>query len=238
MAAAKKTTKKATAVKTGSTTAGTKKSVSKTTSSKKATVKKTKAVPAKATSKKEVKNTSPKKAAAPKATKAVKKAEPKKAEKKEVVKTTKKTVAPKKTDVFRCPISGIPVKAEKPNLSDKTLAKLKELLIEERVRHLAQMDELTQEAVDMITDREAGDTQFDEESGEGDSVAVERERTLFLAAEAQNTVDQIDRALGRMKDHSYGLCVPSGRRISVPRLEALPWTEVCVDCKARSERRR
>lgn len=232
MAAAKKTTKKATAVKAGSTKAGTKKSVSKTTSSKKATVKKTKTAPAKATTKKDVKKP------APKMTKVVKKAEPKKAEKKEVVKTPKKLVAPKKPDVFRCPISGIPVKAEKPNLSDKTLAKLKELLIEERVRHLAQMDELTQEAVDMITDREAGDTQFDEESGEGDSVAVERERTLFLAAEAQNTVDQIDRAFNRMKEHTYGLCVPSGRRISVPRLEALPWTEVCVDCKARSERRR
>ena len=111
----------------------------------------------------------------------------------------KKIAVPKVPDVFRCPISGMPVKAEKPNLTEKTLSKLKELLIEERVRHLAQADELAQEAVDLITDREAGDTQFDEESGEGDSVAVERERSLFLSAEAHNTVKKIYRALERMK---------------------------------------
>src|SRR5690606_24800310 len=99
----------------------------------------------------------------------------------------------------------------------------------ERERNVAQADELAQEAVDMITDREAGDTQFDEESGEGDSVAVERERTLFLAAEARNTVEQIDRALERIKNGTYGVCVPSSRRISVAKLEALPWTKVCID---------
>ncbi len=231
MAAAKKPAKKVVAGKTASKKSAAKKPVKKpaTKTATKAAVKKT-TTQTKATAKKTV----------------TKKAEPKKAPAKKVetksskstTQTAKKVTPPKQPDVFRCPISGIPVKAEKPNLSDKNLAKLKELLIEERVRHVAQAEELAQEAVDMIADREAGDTQFDEESGEGDSVAVERERTLFLAAEAQNTVAQIDRALERMKNKTYGLCVPSGRRISVPRLEALPWTEVCVDCKARSERRR
>lgn len=146
--------------------------------------------------------------------------------------------APKKPDVFRCPISGIPVKPDKPNLSDKTLAKLKEILLEERSKLVLQADDLAQEAVALVADREGGDTQFDEESGEGDSIAVERERTLFLSAEALSVVEEIDKALERMKKKSYGLCAPSGRRINVARLEALPWTTVCVDCKARSERPR
>lgn len=149
-----------------------------------------------------------------------------------------KKEAPKKPDVFRCPISGIPVKPEKPNLSDKTLAKLKDLLLEERQRLIEQAEELAQEAVDLVADREGGDTQFDEESGEGDSIAVERERTLFLSSSALATVEEIDKALERMKNKTYGLCSPSSRRINVARLEALPWTTVCVDCKARSERPR
>ena len=144
----------------------------------------------------------------------------------------------KKGGIFRCSVSGLPVKSEKPNLNPKTLQKLKDLLIEDRVKHLTQAVELEQEAADLIEDREAGDTQFDEESGEGDSVAVERERTLFLSAEAYNTVKQIDRALIRIEEGTYGVCVPSSRRLPVARLEALPWTEVCVDCKSRSERRR
>lgn len=236
MPAAKKTTK--TNTKTAKASATSKKaavkkpakaSAKKETSATKA-VKKTKASPQEA-------KKATKKAASSK-TSSVKKVEKKAPAKKAA---TAEKAAPKKvvkTDVFRCPISGIPVKAEKPNLTDKTLEKLRELLLEERVKHVAQAAELHSEAVDMIVDREAGDTQFDEESGEGDSVAVERERTLFLAAEAENTVELIDAALERMKKGTYGLCSPSSRRISVARLEALPWTEVCVDCKARSERRR
>jgi len=193
-----------------------------------------------AATKKAVKKAEPKKTAAKTASKkeAPKKLAAKKSEVKSKSKAVKTQEAPSKNGVFRCSVSGLPVKSEKPNLNPKTLQKLKELLIEERIKHLAQADELELEAAELIADREAGDTQFDEESGEGDSIAVERERTLFLSAEAHNTVKQIDRALERIKDGSYGVCVPSSRRLPVARLEALPWTEVCVDCKARSERRR
>ena len=37
---------------------------------------------------------------------------------------------------------------------------------------------------------------------------------------------------------TYGVCLPAGRRINLERLEALPYAETCVDCKARAERRR
>ena len=95
-----------------------------------------------------------------------------------------------------------------------------------------------QEAESLANDREGGDTQFDEESGEGDTFNVERERDLLLSATARQIVDEIDRALERMKNKTYGVCVPAGRRISLERLDALPYAETCVECKARAERRR
>ena len=55
---------------------------------------------------------------------------------------------------------------------------------------------------------------------------------------ARQIVDAIDRALKRMDAGTYGVCVPAGRRLSVERLEAIPYAEECVDCKARAERRR
>ena len=162
--------------------------------------------------------------------------------KKTATKATPKKVAvkekAKKQDgSFRCTVSGIVVKSEKPNISEKTLLKLKDLLLEERVKHANQMEDLLQDADDLIADREGGDTVFDEESGEGDSVAVERERSLYLAAETKRTLDQIDSALERIKNKTYGVCGPSSRRISVDRLSAIPWTDICFDCKTRSERR-
>ena len=60
----------------------------------------------------------------------------------------------------------------------------------------------------------------------------------MLSANANQAVEEIDRALERMDDGTYGLCAPAGRRIVVARLEAIPWAETCVDCKQRVERPR
>ena len=99
-------------------------------------------------------------------------------------------------------------------------------------------DELTAEADLLASEREQGDTQFDEESGEGDTLSVERERDLALSTAARQTVDDIAKALARMDDGSYGYCEVCGDRIPVPRLEAIPWADQCVKCKSRGERRR
>lgn len=196
-----------------------------------------------------------KKAAAP-AKLAVKKAAPakkepaKKASAKSVAKNVPKKVAPvKKTEpaikkapprksTVICPLSGFEVKPDRPGLSPRTTERLRVKLLDERLRHLAQADQLQAEAQQLALDRDEGDTQFDEEGGEGDTISVERERDLMLSASAHQIVDDIDRALERIKNRTYGLCTPAGRRISVERLEALPFAETCVDCKARAERRR
>ncbi|NIR41963.1 MAG: molecular chaperone DnaK, partial [Actinobacteria bacterium] len=73
------------------------------------------------------------------------------------------------------------------------------------------------EAEALIEGREPGDVQFDEESGEGDTLAVERERDLALSAQARAAVDQIDAALERIRAGTYGVCVTSGRAIPQER---------------------
>ena len=149
-----------------------------------------------------------------------------------------KAAPAKKKSTVTCPLSGFEVKPDKPNLSPRTLERLQTKLLEERARHVHQADEFQAEAEALAIEREGGDTQFDEESGEGDTVNVERERDLLLSASARQIVDEIDRALERIKDKTYGVCVPAGRRISLERLEALPYADTCVECKARAERRR
>ena len=146
--------------------------------------------------------------------------------------------APRKPTTVICPLSGFEVKPEKPGLSPKTLERLEASLREERTRHVLQAADLQAEADQLAAEREGGDTQFDEESGEGDTINIERERDLLLSASAQQIVDEIDRALERIADGTYGVCLPAGRRITLERLEALPYAETCVDCKARAERRR
>ena len=76
-----------------------------------------------------------------------------------------------------------------------------------------------------------GDVQFDDESGEGDTMVVERERDLALSAQARQTIADIDAALQRMADGTYGYSVVSGRPIPRERLEAIPWATVLVEEK-------
>ncbi|MGH9021760.1 MAG: TraR/DksA family transcriptional regulator [Acidimicrobiia bacterium] len=124
------------------------------------------------------------------------------------------------------------------DMSSKTLAKLRRLLEEERATYVRQADELAAEAEALANEREPGDAQFDEESGEGDPMTVERERDLALSASARHAVGEIDRALARIESGDYGLCERCHKRIPMARLEALPHAALCVDCKSREERRR
>ena len=152
----------------------------------------------------------------------------------------KATKAAKSTAKDR-PAPKAPPKPKKPSgppLSARQLERLRGLLREARERHLHTAKELEAEAETLATEREPGDTQFDEESGEGDTITVERERDLVQAAAERQTVDEIDEAVARMDAGKYGVCVNCGARIPVARLEVIPWTELCVDCKARGERRR
>ncbi len=137
-----------------------------------------------------------------------------------------------------CPLSGFEVTPAPANLGAKTLDRLRQKLLDEKERLAHQAEDLTAEAEQLAREREAGDTQFDEESGEGDTVNIERERDLLLSATARQVVEEIDDALDRMKRGKYGVCKPAGRKIALERLEAIPWAQVCVDCKARAERRR
>ena len=84
------------------------------------------------------------------------------------------------------------------NFPAKTLDKLRRLLEEERETYVRQAHDLAAEAEALAAEREPGDTQFDEESGEGDTLNVERERDLALSASATQAVEEIDRALRRM----------------------------------------
>jgi DnaK suppressor protein len=102
----------------------------------------------------------------------------------------------------------------------------------ERATYLRQAESLQAEADSLTEDREPGDVQFDEESGEGDTLAVERERDLALSAQARAAVEQIDLAIVKIQAGTYGSCDTCGNAIPEERLEALPHAALCVTCKS------
>ena len=114
----------------------------------------------------------------------------------------------------------------------KFLAEQRHLLESEREVYLAQASDLKAEADSLAQEREPGDVQFDEESGEGGTVTVDRERDLALSAQALAAVEEIDAALAKIAEGMYGACERCGQPIPKPRLKALPYARLCVACKS------
>lgn len=166
-------------------------------------------------------------------------ASPKAAAKKATTKKTpaKKTAAKKAPSAAKAPTSP-EKKAAKTTLDQKFIDAQKAVLLEERERYTKSAKTWKDEADSLVESREPGDVQFDEESGEGDSLAVERERDLALSAHARAAVDEIDAALARVEDGTYGVCTTSGKPIPKERLKAIPWAAERVEYKAAGFRRR
>jgi RNA polymerase-binding protein DksA len=80
--------------------------------------------------------------------------------------------------------------------------------------------------------------------GSGDHIADSATETYLreldegLEENAEHLLDEIDAALVRIQDGSYGLCTACGRPISKERLEALPYATLCIDDKRALERSR
>jgi RNA polymerase-binding transcription factor DksA len=115
---------------------------------------------------------------------------------------------------------------------DKFLEEIRELLAEERAIYQEQGTSLRAEADSLALEREPGDVQFDEESGEGGTVTVDRERNLALSGQAFLAVEEIDFAFERVEDKTYGYCERCFQPIPKPRLRALPYARLCVACKS------
>ena len=123
-------------------------------------------------------------------------------------------------------------KAAEPRFNQKFLDEMRRKLLKERAKYLHSAEEYQAEAESLLATREPGDVQFDEEGGEGTTVAVERERDLALSSQARHTVSQIDAALERIDNGTYGYCITSGAPIPIARLRAIPWAAERVEVKA------
>ncbi len=113
----------------------------------------------------------------------------------------------------------------------KFLEQQRQALIVERATYTRQAHNLQAEADSLVADFEPGDVQFDEESGEGDTLNIERERDLALSAQARAQVEEIDHALAKFELGTYGICEVSGDPVPEERLEAIPWARQRVQYK-------
>ncbi|MDL9935983.1 TraR/DksA C4-type zinc finger protein [Gordonia sp. ABSL1-1] len=112
-----------------------------------------------------------------------------------------------------------------------------EALTAERERTVGLIDALTARLAAVI-DATADAAADDEHDPEGSTLAVERGQLVAQVERSRVRLDEIDAALLRMGEGSYGRCETCGVAIDPERLEVLPATRQCVGCAARHPARR
>lgn len=87
-----------------------------------------------------------------------------------------------------------------------------------------------------VNDRES--IGFSQHMADAAAEMTERETAALMASEEGRRLVQVDRAMDRLARHpeSFGVCGSCGQDIAFERLEALPYTDLCIECKRGEER--
>lgn len=119
--------------------------------------------------------------------------------------------------------------AKAARLTKKELEKYRRLLEEKKAALSAEIaktrsaeEETTEESTQDIADKAVS--------------SYTREFLYSLNDTERNTLIQIDQALGRIEDGSYGFCMNCGVPMSEKRLNAVPWAPHCVECQELAEK--
>jgi RNA polymerase-binding protein DksA len=113
--------------------------------------------------------------------------------------------------------------------------RFKELLVEERRRVLDAIEYLHKENPGSIEEETEDETQ--NTFAETATATLDREIDYTLEENSEHVLRDIDGALARIEEGTYGTCVSCGKPIAEERLSAIPWAMYCIDCKRLQERR-
>jgi RNA polymerase-binding protein DksA len=101
-----------------------------------------------------------------------------------------------------------------------------------RERTMARLASLEREFAGIVEAARGAGTD-DEHDPEGATVAFERQHVAALARAAREHLADIDAALARLAEGSYGTCQACGRPIGAERLAARPAARTCIGCTRR-----
>lgn len=126
-------------------------------------------------------------------------------------------------------------------MSEKDLKRFQQLLIDFGARIRSDYQHLTHEALDAHAD-----SRSPTHLAELGTDAYEQEFSLRFAESDQHVLEEIDAALARIKDGTFGVCEscqaagkpPSRSRIPKTRLREIPYARNCVSCERERENSR
>lgn len=124
-------------------------------------------------------------------------------------------------------------------MTPEQLEHFKEKLLALKDRLLHDIDQLHEVALGNSQRESSGDLSgYSLHMADQGTDNFDREFTFDLVSNEQEILYQIDEALERIENGTFGICSLCPNEISIQRLDALPFTQLCIDCKTVEEKNR
>jgi len=121
-------------------------------------------------------------------------------------------------------------RAKKSRLSAATIEHFKEMLLQKRREIINNVNEMEDEALKQSRLDASGDlSSMPIHMADIGTDNYEQEFALGLMDSERKLLREIDDALQRIEDKTYGICEGTGKPIPKARLEAQPWARYCVE---------
>jgi len=111
------------------------------------------------------------------------------------------------------------------------LKEFRKIILEKRNEMLEELDNLKESMMDVTTGEYSAESSTYSLHMEQGTDAMEREKTFLFAARGSKFVSQLDDAIMRIGNGSYGTCRVCGLLIPKERLEAVPTAQTCAEYK-------
>lgn len=113
---------------------------------------------------------------------------------------------------------------------------LKQKILQEREQQLHRIESINEGGLGESMDNSFGElSTIDNHPGDVGTEMFERSKDLALKEQSRMIIKAIDNALDAMGKGNYGKCEVCNKEIPYERLEAVPYTTLCMDCKSKDE---
>lgn len=118
-----------------------------------------------------------------------------------------------------------------PYYGEAELASFREFLEEKRAEALEELEYCKKELEEGLSQASGDSSTYSFHMADQGTDAQEREKTFMFASRQGKYLQQVEAALDRVENGTYGLCIQCGGQIMPPRLKVVPTAKLCIKCK-------
>lgn len=120
-------------------------------------------------------------------------------------------------------------------MDPKRSASFKSKLEKEKKRLEKELEDIETGSFKQTQSELTGENSYEDHFADSGTATFERERDLSLERNVMDLLSRVNGALTQIEKGTYGTCVRCGREIDLARMKALPYADLCIECKKKEE---